>query len=89
MAGKELEVSSKEHSLQRAAANRQVLQALCQADEALQQARRLIMAEIEFQCRQDESADFNELTQADVQGEQLKQAEPLPPWRLGQPPDLQ
>ncbi|MBS3990305.1 MAG: hypothetical protein KGZ44_10235 [Dethiobacter sp.] len=89
MAGNELEVLLKQHSLRRAAANRQVLQALHQANEALQQARQLIIAEIEFQRRLDELAGFNESTQNGAAGEQFKQAEPLPPWRLGQPPDLQ
>ncbi|MHB1256535.1 MAG: hypothetical protein ACYCXI_10050, partial [Dethiobacteraceae bacterium] len=73
----------------RATANQQVLQALYQANDALQQARQLILAEMEFQHQLGELAGFNESTQIGAQGEQFRQAEPLPPWRLGQPPDLQ
>ncbi|MFW0860706.1 MAG: hypothetical protein AAGT88_01175 [Dethiobacter sp.] len=95
MAGKEqdrqdeLEVSSKQHSLRREVASRKLLQALSQANEALQQASQLIMAEIESLRRLDESAGLNEITQTGAPEEQFKQAEPLPPWRLRQPPELQ
>ncbi|MBT9168026.1 MAG: hypothetical protein DDT19_01371 [Syntrophomonadaceae bacterium] len=94
MAGKEqdrqdeLEVSSKQHSLRREVASRK-FRIYRQANEALQQASQLIMAEIESLRQLDESAGKNEITQTGAEGEQFKQAEPLPPWRLEQPPDLQ
>lgn len=85
----EMEALFMEYCRRQVSASQQTLQALQQANAALQEAQQLILTDIQFYQTLVESGDVALVKQVGTPTELPQEEGQVPPWRLSRPPNLQ